>query len=322
MVNPFSTTRNSKPVDWSSLASNDARVIHAIPRRQFPEGRSSLGIRALRMTAHIGSLDNPEIEARLDSGADVTLISRDFLDSLADSPRIQEGVRMKLYQLTGSARVLGYVRTKLIARTTTGEAVVFGLEAYVVQGMRVPLLLGEDFQTTYKLGVARQASGQCEVFPSDQSYRIRASTNSDTDIGFKVRKAFTGQAFLKGKHHVRTRRQLKGSFRDTPPDTWLVEKMLMSDECNEFASTPTTIISADNPYIPIANPTERPVMIRKGDVVGHLYNPQAYLDAPRDKQTLTKWIAAAEALKTVIKDSSSQNASDPLPKPEISEDDE
>ncbi|KAF9486880.1 hypothetical protein BDN71DRAFT_1373270, partial [Pleurotus eryngii] len=121
------------------------RVIHAIPRRQFPEGRSSLGIRALRMTAHIGSLENPEIEARLDSGADVTLISQDFLDSLADPPRIQEGVRMKLYQLTGSARVLGYVRTKLIARTTTGEAVVFGLEAYVVQGMRVPLLLGEDF---------------------------------------------------------------------------------------------------------------------------------------------------------------------------------
>ncbi|KAF9489597.1 hypothetical protein BDN71DRAFT_1347678, partial [Pleurotus eryngii] len=178
----------------------------------------------------------------------------------------------------------------LIARTTTGEAVVFGLEAYVVQGMRVPLLLGEDFQTTYELGVARQASGQCEVFPSDQSYRIRASTNSDTDIGFKVRKA--------------TRRQLKGSFRDAPPvlarhtvhispgcvsnvlvdapfgmqDTWLVEKMLMSDECNEFASTPTTIISADNPYIPIANPTERPVMIRKGDIVGHLYDPQAYLD--------------------------------------------
>ncbi|KDQ27177.1 hypothetical protein PLEOSDRAFT_1022370, partial [Pleurotus ostreatus PC15] len=267
-------------------------VLHAIPRRQFPEGRSSLGIRALRMNAQVGSLETPVIEARLDSGADVTLMSQDFLNSLVDPPKIQEGVRMRLYQLTGSARVLGYVRTKLLAHTITGEVIVFGLEAYVVQGMRVPLLLGEDFQTTYELGVARQASGQCEVFPSDQSYRIRASTSSDTDIGFKTRKAFTGQAFLKGKHRARTRRQLKGSLGDAPPvlarhtvhispgcvsnilvdapfgsqDTWLVEKMLLSDECNEFASTPTTIISADNPYVPIANPTERPILIRKGDV--------------------------------------------------------
>ncbi|KAF9496318.1 hypothetical protein BDN71DRAFT_1389631 [Pleurotus eryngii] len=285
--NPFNTTRNSKPAIRPSLVSNGACIIHAIPRRQFPEGHSSLGIQALWMTAHIGSLETPEIEARLDSGADITLMSQDFLDTLADPPKIQEGVCMQLYQLTGSARVLGYVRTKLLACMITGEVVVFELEAYVVHRMRVPLLLGEDFQMTYELGVACQASGQCKVFPLDQSYCICASTNSGTDIDFKAQKAFTGQAFLKGKHRAQACRQLKGSFRDAPPvlarhtvhispgcvsnmlvdalfriqDTWLVEKMLLSDKCNEFMFTLTTIISVNNPYIPIVNPIKRPIMI-------------------------------------------------------------
>ncbi|KAF9497276.1 hypothetical protein BDN71DRAFT_1387958 [Pleurotus eryngii] len=298
----------------SFQAPNGVHIIHAIHRRQFPEGRSSVGIRALQITAHIRSLETATIEAHLDSGADVTLMSEDFLNTLADPSRIQEGVCMWLYQLTGSARVLGYVRTKLLVHTTTGEVVAFKLEAYVVHGMRVPLLLEEDFQTTYELGVAHQASGQCEVFPSDLSYCLQALSSANMDIGFKVCKAYTGQAFLKGKHRVRAHRQLRGSPKDVPPvlacctvhislgcvfnmlvdapfrtlDTWLVKKMLMLDKCNEFASTPTTIISTNNPYVPIANPMEQPVMIKKGDVVGHLYDPQEYLDAPHDKETMVK----------------------------------
>ncbi|KAF9488513.1 hypothetical protein BDN71DRAFT_1403161, partial [Pleurotus eryngii] len=207
--------------------------------------------------------------------------------------------------------VLGYIRMKLLVHTTTGEVVAFELEVYVVHGMRVPLLLGEDFQTTDELGVARQASSQCE--------------------------AFTGQAFLKGKHHIRAHRQLRGSPKDAPPvlarctvhislgcifnvpvdapfgiqDTWLVKKMLMLDECKEFTSTPTTVISTNNTYIPIANPTERPVMIRKGDVVGHLYDPQEYLDAPCNKEMMVKWAATVEALKMVIKDSLSTDTLSP-----------
>lgn len=39
----------------------------------------------------------------------------------------------------------------------------FELEAYIVCNMRVPLLIGEDFQTTYELGLIRHVSGQTEV---------------------------------------------------------------------------------------------------------------------------------------------------------------
>lgn len=60
---------------------------------------------------------------------------------------------MKLYQLTGQAKVLGYIHTDLFARSTDGTIISFELEAYVVRGMRVPILIREDFQTTYELGV-------------------------------------------------------------------------------------------------------------------------------------------------------------------------
>ncbi|KAF9489874.1 hypothetical protein BDN71DRAFT_1400867, partial [Pleurotus eryngii] len=143
---------------------------------------------ALRITAHIGSLEMAAIKAHLDFGADVTLMLEDHLNTLADPSKIQEGVCMWLYQLTGSAWVLGYVHTKLLAHTIIGEVVILKLEAYVVHGMQVPLLLEEDFQTTYKLGVAHQASRQSEVFPSDQSYHLHTSSSTNMDIGFKSQK--------------------------------------------------------------------------------------------------------------------------------------
>ncbi|KDQ27184.1 hypothetical protein PLEOSDRAFT_1042841, partial [Pleurotus ostreatus PC15] len=290
--NPFTRKEEGTRPEGEPHPTDGPKLIRAVKRRQFSEGHSSAGIRALRVQAHIGSLDSCAIIARLDSGADVTLMSEDFLHTLSEPPDIKEGMRMRLYQLTGSAKVLGYIRTKLLIRTSAEDAVVFELEAYIVRGMRVPLLLGEDFLTTYELGVQRKASGQCRVVPSDQSYILPASTSDSVDLGFKTRRAFVGQSFLKGKHRVRSRRQLRGLHEEAPPvlarhdthiapgcvanimvdapfgsqDTWLVEKMVISDECNEFVAAPTTIISADNPYIPMANPTGRPIMVRRGDV--------------------------------------------------------
>ncbi|KAF9489042.1 hypothetical protein BDN71DRAFT_1435665 [Pleurotus eryngii] len=156
--NPFHTPRNSTTILKQPRPSESPQLICAIRRQQFPEERSSLGIRALHMRAHIGSLKSPAFTARLDSGADVTLMSEDFLGTITEPPKIREGVHMQLYQLTGSAKVLGYVHTKLLVHTVMGEAVIFELEAYIVQGI------------------------------------------NDMDIGFRARKAFTGQSFLKGKH--------------------------------------------------------------------------------------------------------------------------
>lgn len=45
------------------------------------------------------------------------------------------------------------VKMRLYMVSKEGEVVSFELEAYIVRNMKVPLLLGEDFQSSYKLGV-------------------------------------------------------------------------------------------------------------------------------------------------------------------------
>ncbi|KAF9492861.1 hypothetical protein BDN71DRAFT_1432906 [Pleurotus eryngii] len=128
---------------------------------------------------------------------------------------------------------------------------------------------------------------------------LQASSSKDMNLGFKACKAFTGQSFLKGKHGVQLQRQMKGPPTDTPPvlacymlhislgsianipvdvpfglsDTWLVEKMLISDKCN-------------NPYISIQ-----------------------YLDAPQTEETLKRWTTTTKALRTILSNGLQMNSS-------------
>jgi hypothetical protein len=74
------------------------------------------------------------IKARLDSGADITLMSEEFWRFLG-LPKPKEGIRMSLYHLTGQVKVLGYVKCSLYMVSAEGEVVCFDLEAYVVQNM-------------------------------------------------------------------------------------------------------------------------------------------------------------------------------------------
>lgn len=41
-------------------------------------------------------------------------MSEEYYNSLEEPPKIKEGLRMKLYHLTGHAKVLGYIRTHLL----------------------------------------------------------------------------------------------------------------------------------------------------------------------------------------------------------------
>ncbi|KAG6914428.1 hypothetical protein DXG01_000400 [Tephrocybe rancida] len=145
------TTANADEEDKDKgcpLTSKIAEVITAIKGWSLPDGYSSLGTRALHLRALVGSLDAQPIQGRLDSGADITLMSEDYWKELADTPAIKEGIHMKLYHLTGHAKVLGYIKIPMYTATTDSKFISFELEAYIVRDMRVPLLLGEDFQTT------------------------------------------------------------------------------------------------------------------------------------------------------------------------------
>ena len=60
------------------------------------------------------------------------LILEEFWKSMINAPRLREGMRMKLYHLTGGAKVLGYIKTELYALAQDESIVSFELEAYVV----------------------------------------------------------------------------------------------------------------------------------------------------------------------------------------------
>ncbi|RDB18869.1 hypothetical protein Hypma_014481 [Hypsizygus marmoreus] len=300
-------------------------VVPAVRARSHPEGYGSLGTKALHIKARLASLDNEPIQARLDSGADITLMSEDYWSKL-QLPKPKEGLRIKLYQLTGQARVLGYVKTTLFAQATDDTIISFELEAYIVRDMRVPLLIGEDFQTSYELGLKRYATGHCEVKVGRSNRIIPASSAQSVDLGFEIRRAYTAKSFIRAKTIRRGRVKARGFGKEPPPvtvvedvliaaesvhnvkvsgtfegrDEWIVEKIVIGNDEANIMAAPTTWISSAHPYLAIANPSKRPMYVRAGDIVGHLHDPAEFADTPTTEEDKEKYAASAEALRTVI----------------------
>ncbi|KJA13755.1 hypothetical protein HYPSUDRAFT_107509, partial [Hypholoma sublateritium FD-334 SS-4] len=249
-----------------------------------PEGLGSLGTKSLRIFTKILGINREAIETRLDSGADITLMSEECYNSVEGLPKIRDGMRMKLYHLTGGAKVLGYVRTVIFANATDGTIVSFELEAYVVRGMRVPLLLGEDFQSTYEIGIICHASGRTEVKVGNRDPRtIEASSAPGVELGFEIRQAFISQSFVCAKADVIISKgavhnvKVKADFGTKKE--WLVEKFIIGMDTPDVLATPAMWINSDHPFLPIANPSSRAWCIRAGDVVGYLIDEEV-LDRP------------------------------------------
>ncbi|KAF9018486.1 hypothetical protein BDZ89DRAFT_960064, partial [Hymenopellis radicata] len=285
-----SATQDKKEAD-----QNPPVGVESIPRgRTQPEGRGATGITALHIKGYINSMDSASVKGKLDSGADITLMSEEFFNSRSDLPPLKQGMRIRLYQLTGDAKILGYTTFAYLVETTDGKTVSFEVEAYVVRGMMTPLLLSEDFQTSYELGVERRASGHCFVTLPRQGYRIEASSSLAVDLGFSIRQSFANVAsFVRRKLTRRARAKKRPQVLATPPpvyaardlvikpgyvqyleviadwgerDEWIVDKVLIANEDSEVAAIATSWIRADNPYLPMANPGTRPIMIRAGEL--------------------------------------------------------
>lgn len=299
-----------------------------LPRkRTTPPGLSALGISVLSTKGWVGNMDNPRIDLRLDSCADVTLISAEFYASLKNVPREQQGMRMKLWQLTDKDSTLkGFVRIPIMMETEDGILLESEAEAYIVPGMTVPILLGEDYQLNYELGVTRNVELGTSIHFNGTSYTVPAHNVERTKDFDRMRQsALSVGHFMKSKIHRREkakrhRRKLKfgteqktvraaedvrlkphecrkvkveGQFEEDKD--WLVQKNLLANANDSYFAVPNTLISARNPQVPIANPTDQPRYIRKGEIIGMLEDPAEYFETPSSperKETLTKHAAA------------------------------
>ena len=312
-------------------AATDSPIFYAPKIASHPAGYSALDARSLQCSISIGSPDAPPVAGRLDSGADLTLISEDYYNTVPDLPRPKEGMRMKLYHLTGEASILGYTRFLAYAVTDTGERVCFEVEAYVVRGMKVPLLLGEDFHTAYELNVQRYANGTSAIRVGRSGRIIPASSSRRVQVGFTVFKKDDSQSFVRARGRRRAKAAahaakvntsqvpvcaaqdyviVQGSVHnirfDAPTDgrsDWLVERLAIGTEDGSVMAAPLTWINASAPYLPMANPGARPHYIRKGDIVGYLHSPDDWVDKPVDEAERQQLAASLEVIHTVIQGS-------------------
>ena len=322
---PAATAQSAPPPSKEKL--------YKLPKaRSRPEGMSAIGVSVLSTRGFVGGLNNMETDLRLDSCADITLISQDFYEQLASKPAIKQGMRMRLWQLTDKdSQLKGFVRIPIYMTTVDGDILETEAEAYVVPNMTVPILLGEDYQQSYELGITRNVEEGTHIFFGRRDHKIRAmpvERTKDFDrmrqsvymVGQYVRRQFHRRN--KGKRH---RRKVKfgieektvraaADYRLKPHESrpvkvegqlgedreWLVQKNLLANANDTFFAVPNVLITAAHPWIPVANPTDHPRYIRKGEIIGTLVDPATFFDTPKSQEDLKKFRDSAEIIRTVI----------------------
>ena len=310
----------------------ESKPVRMLKKRFYPAGESSVGVSVLSVRGWVGHMNNAETDLRLDSCADVTLISEDYYNSLKSRPSVQQGMRMKLWQLTDKNSLLrGFLRIPIFMLTEDGITIESEAEAYVVPGMTVPILLGEDYQLTYELGVTRNVEEGPRVHFGKSPYEIVAKQVERTADFDRLRQsAYSIGKFIRSKLHRRRKNKrhrqkvkfgleqklvrAKEDYKIRPHECkriqvegqlgedrdWLVSKNLLAGADDSHFVVLNTLISALNPWVPVANPSNRPRYIRKGEVIGVLSDPEEYFDHVK---TLADWETRckhAEAIASII----------------------
>ncbi|KAF9503214.1 hypothetical protein BS47DRAFT_1244055, partial [Hydnum rufescens UP504] len=122
------------------------------PSARKPPGMAALGTEALKITCWVNSHKEKPIRAIGDSGAAITLVSRQYLENLTHSKlHWRKGLKFNLIHITGEASCLGYIKLDLYFTSQLGPVLLAGIEAYIVDGMRSNLLIGENTQKAWQL---------------------------------------------------------------------------------------------------------------------------------------------------------------------------
>jgi hypothetical protein len=296
----------------------ELKPIRMAKKRFYPAGESSVGVSVLAVKGWVGNSMNESIDLRLDSCADITLISSEYYNTLKGAPSIQQGMRMRLWQLTDKDSVLrGFVRIPIFMMSDDGVMLETEAEAYVVPGMTVPILLGEDFQLTYELGVSRNVEEGPRVHFGRTEWALTAQQVEQTkDFECMRQSAYSVGQFIRSKLHRRRKNKwhrqkvkfgkeehvvhAKEDYRLRPHECkpiqvegqlgedkdWLVSKNLLSGADDAYFAVPNTLISSANPWVPVTNPSDRPRYIRKGEIIGMLSDPSEYFD---HVHTMSDW---------------------------------
>lgn len=315
----------------STPAAGTARVVPLAPKRKAEPGRAAQGISVLSVRGKLNSLDEADVDLRLDSGADITLISEDFYRSLKTPPRLRTGLKMSLWQLVDkNASIQGYVDINIYVPSSQGPVLKLSAEAYVVPGMAVPILLGEDFQRTYEIGVSRDVALGCRISFGGTEWLVPAkdvekrgklpklARNVEAEASF-VRAKASRRSHADRQRKSREEKTRNRSLRLTspvvvPPQSvvnaevalladasreWLVERAIVHAGPESKIAVPNCLVTGSRPRIPISNPTDEPISLAQGTLVGVLTDPTAYFDTPKDLAQLENMLRGAARVAAI-----------------------
>ncbi|KAI5892232.1 uncharacterized protein SCHCODRAFT_02445444, partial [Schizophyllum commune H4-8] len=246
----------------------------------------------LSVRGWVGSEHEPETDLRFDSGASKTFVSGDHYDSLKQTYKLSKGGKMRLWQLTEkSAQIRGHSVVPILTRLDDGSLVEMEAGAYIVEGMTVPVLLGEDFHQAYEITVKRSIEGGTVLSFGEQpthSY-LKKAARARWKEAFQARK----KRIQEGDRTVRAAKEMiikPESVARVPvcgpfegEEEWVVEKELISSNHDKPFVVPNTIISAKAPFVPVANTATTPRFIREGEALGKASLAEDFFDHPKDE---------------------------------------
>ncbi|KZT67216.1 hypothetical protein DAEQUDRAFT_653794, partial [Daedalea quercina L-15889] len=215
------------------------------------------------------------IIARVDSGADISLISTECLEAIPEEsrPPIKRGLRMNLFQLTNGFKIEGFVQLPIFLEADDGDWLVMEGEFYVVPGMTSQVLLGEDLQVNYELGppkirnfsiVGRGAAAsfvRAKSHRRNRTKRQRKRVNADHPAARAA-----GDAVI--QPHACRRLAVHADF--TESQSWFIEKTVLGQPDGSYLLTTPTLIDGQHTFVAISNPTDRPVTVHKGEMLGRM----------------------------------------------------
>ncbi len=309
------------------------QILELRKHMQRPPGCTFLGSKATATTAGINGLKQDEMKVIVDSGSDITLISQTALQSLSSKPKLRLGQRINLIQVTGQSTISGYVNLDLFFDTAEGP-VKLNVDAYVVNGMSTPFILGNDFADQYSISIIRRdGSSYLSFGDSDREVKVENSTAPSTVDSegrvFKIRVLHeVSSRMARARAHRKSQKMRRRHQRFTsrgevrsearvviPPETtvkvpvkahfpsqhtslFIERNIQQQGEGDRFYGSPDSLIDSINPFIHISNFSDLPVILEKGKLVATSHNPRNWLD----RQLGGSKEAESETYATFIKD--------------------
>lgn len=294
------------------------------PLMARPPGTAFLGASASTAQCHLGAIEAPTRPVLIDTGSDITLISYSVCMSLKPQPKIKQGQKVKLVQVTGLTTIAGFIQITLYFDSPKGP-VAMPVEAYVVKGMNSDFILGNDFADQYQLSIIRDNKGtQLLLGESKRSITLQNITSAPEEDLRLTRATYLNRATpqpSKRSQNVSSNEKPKVRVNSDviiPPHSvkfvdintrfpaglaeGYVEAIeLLQENLEGSLQLIEAIISSEQCSILVSNSSRKPLKLSRGEVIGELRDPKTWLNQVEGSSSKNdELLVACDSVRTLL----------------------